>query len=118
MYLFKHPLFIAALVAFVGHQVVQKILNWSLPFVDQFLDPFAGTIVLLTCLLYQWQNWFHRNPSYRFGYLELIGVALSLSFLSEFVFPRISTSFTGDWGDVIGIFLATILFHLTINQKH
>ncbi|MFK8056178.1 MAG: hypothetical protein AB8F78_08690 [Saprospiraceae bacterium] len=81
------PVYLLALSTFVGHQFIQKILGWSIPFVDSYLDPFLS-IPLLLGLAAAERNWLFGEAHWAgFKGVEIIAMTVALAVLFEEGFP-------------------------------
>ncbi|MEN0003224.1 MAG: hypothetical protein AAF798_03740 [Bacteroidota bacterium] len=98
-----HILFGVSLLLFLLHQVLQKGLAISIPFIDSYLDPLLCMPILL--YLWQWDRrlvWSIQRP---LSLSEIIGATIILSMLFEWLFPRWHSGFYADGWDVVGYFM-------------
>ncbi|HMQ45818.1 MAG TPA: hypothetical protein PKA00_04300 [Saprospiraceae bacterium] len=94
---------------FLAHQMAQKVFNWPLPFLDQYLDPFLSMPILLGLWQFERRLWWHTPD------LDFWDIALATAFLIglfEWGFPQWSSGFTADWKDAIAYCLGSICFLL------
>jgi hypothetical protein len=117
MKLLVHPVFLFALLLLGVHQLTQKWLCFSIPWADNWLDPFLMPIILGTLTLWEQRVWFHRDSKFQMSLPQTFSLALLLSIASELVLPWLSPKFTADWLDVLVIFAGTSVFYLGINRK-
>jgi len=99
------PLFCAAL--FLLHQLSQKVLGWSIPPADNYLDTLLCMPLLLTGYQAE-QRWLWGRKD--LGLWEVVGATAALSFVFEWGFPRLSPAFTADWLDVAAYFAGALLW--------
>ncbi len=112
----NNRLFWALALLFVFHQLSQKILGWSLTFLDHYLDTFLLAPLLLTGLLAEWRDLYQLGNRYTFP-LPVVGLlCLVLLITSEVVFPALSTAFTPDLYDALSIVLGSCFFYLLMNR--
>lgn len=117
MTLLKNPVFIICCLLFIAHQVFQLFFNWQQPLIDSFLDNLLAMPIILTLLLAERRYLFKWKDYYRLSLFEVVLATLFIAFISEVVFPAFSDDFTGDWRDVIFLFIGAIIFSFTINPK-
>ena len=83
------PLYAAALALFLAHQLSQKLLGWTQPILDGYLDPFLS-IPLLLGLAWAEQRWLlRRRADEPFTAVEVVAMTAALAVLFEEGFPRI-----------------------------
>lgn len=104
--LFLHPFFLCCAALFVLHQIGQKALGWSVPLADNYLDTLLCMPLLLTGFRAE-QRWLWGRGD--LSLWETLGITALLSFVFEWVFPRISAGFTADWIDVAAYFAGALL---------
>lgn len=107
-----HPLYIAACILFILHQLLQRVWSVPLPWADQFLDPLLCMPILLGLL--QWEQRLLYRRRLRTGDYWLLTLVLALLF--ELVFPRLSSGFTADYRDALLYFAGTAGF-LWVQQR-
>lgn len=108
--------FLLAACIFLLHQFTEKILDYHIPFFDNYLDPFLCTPILLTFLLFERRVFFRQGPHFTLSGLEIITASVVIMLISEGLFPYLSPQFTADYHDLIGLFLGSVYFHFFINQ--
>lgn len=114
---FKIPIAIWIVgVAFIIHQITQKILHIAIPLIDNYFDPFACAVLALF-IVEQEQKIIRKKPNYTFKYYELLGVALFIALLSEEIFPIYSSRFTKDIYDYFA-FGAGALYFYSVRPKN
>ncbi len=112
MKVLRNPWWWAAVVIFVGHQLLQRVLGYNLGLIDSYLDPFLAPPILLGLWLYErqlvWQapvlSWF-----------ETAVAALVLAVIFEEVFPRLREGFRQDLLDYLCYGLGALYFYWLIN---
>lgn len=113
MNILKNHAFQICIVLFVTHQILQKILNYNIPFADQYLDPFLSIPIFLSLLLME-RRWLLRQRDFYFSTFEVAIITCVLAIIFEEVFPRISTKFTRDNWDYVFYFLGGCYFRLFV----
>lgn len=116
MLIIRSPVFIICCLLFLLHQFLQKVLHYTVPLVDSFLDSFLAMPILLTLLVAERRLIFRRGSSYCLSIPEIIAATLLIAFIAEVVFPALSKRFTADWFDVLAYVLGSTLFYFTINS--
>lgn len=96
--MYHQLLFVLAVVLFLIHQFLQKILNVPIPVVDNYLDPLLMMPILLTCVDWERRVLF-KKPS--LSIFEIILWTMVISVMTEYFFPRWSHRFTQDGKDVL-----------------
>lgn len=112
----RQPAFIVIGIAFVIHQLLQKILHINLPWLDHYLDPLLCMPILLTLLLAERRHLFYKNNNYQLSLKEVMIALIILSVLFEVVFPKLSSKFTADWGDIITYIIGSSFFYIVLNK--
>lgn len=112
MEVFKSPFFIISCILFLGHQLLQHVLNISIPIVDDYLDSFLAMPIILPLLLAERRYLFRRGRSYNLPVLEVVLATIYISIISELVFPLLSPRFTFDWLDFIFFFAGAGIYML------
>ena len=109
-----HYSFVLPTLAFLAHQVAFFYFNISIPFLDNYLDPFCFSAIMLHCYKLQ-RHWvgLHRAVSKE----EVFAFVFVLSLFSELLFPFLSVKFTADVFDVLGITLGGVWFYFTSAKK-
>ena len=99
---------------FILHQILQKVFNLSLPFVDSFFDPFCFIAISLPLVQ------FERTILYKQEHLsgaEAFIIFVILALVSELVLPLVSTQFIYDPLDFLAMFLGFAWFILLRNFR-
>jgi hypothetical protein len=97
-----HYSFIIPTVAFLLHQIIQKIAGISAPWFDNYLDPFCFGAIVPPLLLEERAFLFKRTY---FTKLEFIILLLILVLFSEILLPFVSSNFVADSIDAILILI-------------
>ena len=111
----KNSSFLIPAILFISHQVLQYGFKWSVPFIDNYLDPFCFGALAMHGYLFEriWLYDYHK-----ISLLSYLIIFLFLSLTSEVLFPLLSNRFVADWRDVVAIFLGILFFYITHgNQK-
>lgn len=98
---FFRPFLLICGALFLLHQLSQKVMGWSIPPADNYLDTLVCMPLLLTGFQAE-QRWLWGRRDLR--PLEVIGITALLSFAFEGVFPLLNPAFTADWVDVAAYF--------------
>jgi len=106
-----HPIWLSAAGIFLAHQVLEKIFLVDLPFLDSYLDPFLMGILCPGIWAWEKKDKGGLEP------IELMAAFLLLAWLSEWLFPFLSSQFVSDWRDLGGIALGLGVFTLFVNQN-
>lgn len=109
-----NPVFSGCLILLGLHQLGQKFLGYSLPVLDNYLDPLLCMPVFLGFILME-RRWFF-NPDFVFQAWETVFIVVVLALIFELVFPRLSSGFTADWRDVLLYFAGGAVFYFLINK--
>ncbi len=112
----KTPWFYSALILFIVHQILQWGLRISIPFADNYLDPFLFLPIVLGAYL-QERRLFLKNESFTLDNFQLIGISIILCVVVEVVFPLINTEYTFDLFDFVAYGLGGLYFKCKINSK-
>ncbi|AHM59668.1 hypothetical protein D770_07025 [Flammeovirgaceae bacterium 311] len=115
MKILKSPVFIICCLLFVLHQILQKVLHVDLGYVDSYLDSLLAMPIILTLLVAERRVLFRRGENYRLTVLDVVVATFFIAFVSEVIFPALSSRFTADWVDVVCFCLGSLLFMLLIN---
>ncbi|MFN7118164.1 MAG: hypothetical protein ACK4TA_15295 [Saprospiraceae bacterium] len=110
------PVFLLLALAFSLHQLLQKVWHLPLPWLDNYLDSLICMPVLLNLLLAERRCFFQKGDQYRLTNREVILALALLSFLFEFVFPKLSAGFTADFGDILAYSIGGCFFYYFLNQ--
>ena len=114
---FQSRLWVVSVLLLLTHQFLQKKLQISIPFLDNWLDPFLSMPILLGLILAE-RRWFFKNKKvYSFSILEVVIAVLFFSFVFEFIFPKWDNGFTFDWWDFVGYGLGGLVFYFFQNPK-
>ena len=83
------PAYALALLAFLAHQLSQKLLGARVPLLDGYLDPFLSIPLLLglAAAEQRWLGW--RGANEAFDPVEVAAMTTALAVLFEEGFPRI-----------------------------
>lgn len=110
-------LFLIILLAFIFHQLGQKLFGISLPMLDSYIDPVLGMPLLLYAHLTERRFLWGLGPKFQLSALETILVTVITALISEFVFPLFTDLFHYDPYDFIAFAVGAILFYFTMNNK-
>ena len=105
-----HPDWLLAAGVLLLHQILEKLFLVDLPFLDSYLDPFLMGI--LCPGIWAWE----KKKGGTLNSTELVAGFTLLAWLSEWLFPYLSTQFVSDWRDLLGIALGVGIFALIVNR--
>ncbi|MEM6317521.1 MAG: hypothetical protein AAF960_07610 [Bacteroidota bacterium] len=121
MWIAYNKTWLLCVVLFGLHQFSQYYLGWSVPFLDNYLDPFLGIPCLLGLVLQERRFLLDRYidkrqaAAYCFSALDVVVITFILAVLFEEGFPRWSDNFTRDNWDYVAYFLGAGLFYFLVN---
>ncbi len=110
----RNPWWWLAVILFVGHQVLQHLVNLGFGNIDGYLDPFCAVPILLGL----WQ--LERRLVFRvrrLAWLETAVATLVLAVVFEEIFPRYGTGFRHDAVDYLFYALGGVYFYFLINPR-
>lgn len=116
MSILKNPFFLSSSLLFLCHQFSQKVLDYPIPLLDNYLDTLLCMPILLGLLLLEQRQSFKKGASFRFNIVETILLVSLLSVLFEVLFPWLSPDFTADWWDVLMYAIGGGIFYQFINK--
>lgn len=108
--------FVLLFTAIFIHQVLQKILHIEIRLIDSFLDPFLGMPLLLYGYLLEKKYLWKRDTKNGLSILEIGIATIIVSFISEYVFPKLSNGFTADIYDTFFFAAGSVFFYFTMNK--
>lgn len=120
MLIWKNKVWVSCILLIGIHQITQKIWLWSLPFIDNYLDPFLSIPILLGAILHERRflidKYFtnFKASNYHLSILEIIITTTFFAILFEEGFPRWSEHFTKDYWDYLAYFGGGFLFYFFI----
>ena len=95
-------------VLFWAHQIAQRLLNWSFPFLDSYLDPFLCMPILLGLLTME-RKWV-MGKDYNLPILDSVVIVVVLSLIFELGFPKWSDAFYYDSYDFVAYGLGALAY--------
>lgn len=105
-----HYGFLIPLILFGVHQLMQRVLEISVPFADAYLDPFCAGAMAPYLLMVERKYFFDDS---RLSLLDLATLFAVLTAVSEVVFPLFSERFVTDWWDALAILLGILWYRFT-----
>ncbi len=117
MKLLLHPLFICCALAFIIHQVLQKILGVEWRLADLYLDSLLAMPIILTLWLVERRILFKKGADYTLSVQQVTIATLYIFIVSNILFPIFSARFTRDWIDGLFYMAGSALFYYTINNS-
>jgi len=112
----KNPVFIGAVLIFVSHQIMERVLLIYIPILDSYLDMFTLMPILLTLLTLE-RRYIFEKPDYSPSLGEVVLASIIIGMITEVLFPMWSDKFTQDFFDLIPLILGAILYYLSIQSK-
>lgn len=103
------PFFVTCFSLFVLHQVIEKVFDFHIPFLDNYLDSFLALPIILSLHLVE-RRFIFKKPNYVFSVLEIVVISIALSLFFEEALPLISAVFTKDYYDYLALGLGAVLF--------
>lgn len=103
-------LLIATADLLIIHQILQRLLDISIPFLDNYLDPFLSIPFLLSGFVLERRLLF-KMRDFQLELSEIIFTTIALSLLFEFVFPYLFPVFVYDIYDFLAYAAGAILFY-------
>jgi len=103
-------------IVFLLHQFVQKILEFPLPFLDSYFDPFAAA-VLGSFVLRMERKYLWKRKQLSFQWYETLVITIVLALISEQLFPLLSEDFTSDLLDYVAFAIGGIYFYYFLNKE-
>ncbi len=104
---FIHYSFLIPLTLFLLHQIIQKIAQVNLPFLDNYLDPFClGALVIPLFKL-------ERKYLYKSREISRLEMVLTISYvilISELILPYFFPNFVSDIWDALAITTGFVWF--------
>jgi hypothetical protein len=92
------------------HYCLQIWLKIPLPWADNYLDPILMMPLVLT--LYAYEKPLLQKPDIGLTFNEIVAITVVVSFMAEYVFPKINSACVGDVCDVLGYCLGSALYIL------
>ena len=92
-------LFWFSVLFILGHQVLQKGLEITIPWIDSYLDPLLCMPVVL--YLWQWDRTYIWGIRKAIGWAEIAGTTIVLSLVFEGFFPLWHSRFYYDPWDIL-----------------
>lgn len=102
-------LFVLCAIAFIAHQVLQKIFHISVPVVDSYLDPLLFMPIVLHLVVIE-RRIMLKVPDYRLPPTHIFGYFLLISILCEIILPFLNSEMIADKWDVLCYALGTLIY--------
>jgi hypothetical protein len=104
---FLHFSFLIPCILFLSHQITQKLIQYPLPFFDNYLDSFClGALVIP---LFQLERKYIYKSS-KISRLEMVLVISYVILISELFLPYFFPNFVSDIWDALGISTGFVWF--------
>lgn len=117
MTVLTNPAWYLCLCFFLIHQIIEKIIQYPVPWADNYLDCLLCMPVLLGGILAERRWLFKSGASYTFSLLDTIIMVVFFSILFEEGYPRWFSWFTKDYWDYGSYTVGGIFFYFFINKK-
>lgn len=101
---------------FLIHQITEKLLEWSFPLADNYLDPLLCMPIFLSLFLVE-KRLLLKNADYVLSALDCLVITIVLAVVFEEGFPSWSKNFTKDYWDYGCYFVGGVVFYIWINKK-
>lgn len=116
MKVLKNPVFLLSLILVLAHQLSQKVLHFSFPILDSFLDPLLCPPILLGLILMERRRLLNLEENHTFSNIEIFIMTGTMALIFELGFPYFSSKFTADIWDVVMYFIGAVIFKFWINR--
>ena len=111
----RFPLFFwLVLILFLLHQIIQKLLELHLLWIDDYFDPFACAMLALFVAQRHFSI-LQRDSAFQLAVWQVLVTVTVLAIISEELFPVLSVRFTKDYWDYLAFAVGGFLFY--ISQK-
>lgn len=90
------------------HQVLQKGFHLKLGWVDNYGDDLLAVPFVSACILLLENFLVYRNHTRKHSFSQLLFLFVFITIFFEFIAPKISTSYTFDWLDILFYFFGLI----------
>jgi len=107
--IFCHYSFIIPVILFMCHQLIERILQIHFTLIDNFLDPFCASVLIIHALAAERRILF----DVKLTIMDVVVATVILTLISELLFPYLSDLFTADLLDVIPFTVGAIWFVFT-----
>lgn len=99
------------------HQVLQKGFHLKLGWVDNYGDDLLAVPFVSACILILENTLFYKNHQRKHSIGQLLFIFFFISVFFEIIAPKISTSYTFDWLDILFYFFGLIFILLNLKTK-
>ena len=119
---FKNKFWVSCVLLLILHQITQKMLNFNLGCLDNYLDTLLCMPILLGLLLQERQFIIAKffkptsQKNYHFSILEITLATILFAIIFEEGFPKWSIYFTKDYWDYVAYLIGALLFYFFINE--
>lgn len=108
--------FLSSITFLVMHQIIQKVLHFSIPIIDNYGDDFFAMPFILTLFLVEQYFWKRRTT--RLFIFEIVSFTLIFAIFFEFILPIFNQNYTKDYWDFLAYALGSVAFYFLINKKN
>lgn len=112
----SYKLELIVLIIGTSHQIMEKILKLSIPYIDSYLDdviavPFFSSSILII------ENFsFYHIHTRKHTINQLFTIFVFISILFEYIIPKYSSAYTFDYWDILCYFLGMFGYYY-LNKK-
>lgn len=109
----ERPYFILLAISatlLIGHQILQRLLQINVSFLDYYFDPFWSIPFLLSGFVLE-RRYLLRVADFRLSLLDMLVTTIAFGFLFEYVFPYYFPAFYFDPYDFVAYFAGMVLFY-------
>ncbi|MGY2132585.1 magnesium citrate secondary transporter [Hymenobacter sp. HD11105] len=114
---FRHPLFVIAVLLYVGYLVNRYLVHWPLPtLLTSYLGDLAAMPVMLSLALAAQRRFVARTRAFVLPDTWLIAAWIYVSLWFEGILPYFSATAVADPFDVVAYAVGTVAFRLWLNK--
>lgn len=118
MHTLRSPLFIFCVLLFVLHQLLQKVLQLNISWVDSYIDNILAMPIILSLWQVEKILLFRKGAAYKLSLLEIGVATIYFSLITEILFPLFSEDFKGDRMDVVAYLIGSTVFYVVNKISH
>jgi len=108
-------LVIGCVAIFIVHQLLQKVFNISLPYIDSYLDPLLCMPILLYLLLIE-RKYFWKQKVTSLSWATIVAASVFIIVIAEILFPIWNAAFVFDTIDIVLYCLGAAFFYCCMNN--
>jgi len=107
-------LFWIVLVLFILHQFTNHLFQLSIPFLDDYFDPFCASILGLYGVRKE-RRYLSGNRRINLKWYEIALIVFYIAIISEEILPRLNNEFVKDYFDYVSFTVGGIIFYAQTN---